>query len=81
MRLSILILPLYVENSTGYQFEGVQILRYFILHFEILQGLAPSYLKKLISMMPASHYQLGYLKDCNDAAHFVDTDMECHVGK
>ena len=31
--------------------------------------------------MPASHYQLGYLNDSNDAAHFVDTDVECHVGK
>ena len=41
----------------------------------------PSYLKKLISMMPASHYQLGYLNDSNDAAHFVDTDVECYVGK
>ena len=39
----------------------------------------PSYLKKLISMMPASHYQLGYLNDSNDAAHFVDTDMECLI--
>ena len=27
--------------------------------------------------MPASHYQLGYLKGSNDAAHFVDTDVEC----
>ena len=27
--------------------------------------------------MPASHYQLGYLKDSNDAAHFVDTVVEC----
>ena len=41
----------------------------------------PSYLKKLSSMMPASHYQLVYLNDSNDAAHFVDTDVECHVGK
>ena len=41
----------------------------------------PSYLKKLISMMPASHYQLGSLNDCYDVAHFVDTDVECHVGK
>ena len=40
----------------------------------------PSYLKKLISMMPASH-QLGYLNNSNDVAHFVDTDVECHVGK
>ena len=32
-------------------------------------------------MMSASHYQLGYLNDSNDAAHFVDTDVECHVGK
>ena len=32
-------------------------------------------------MMPASHYQLGYLNDSNDATHFVDTDVECHVGK
>ena len=32
-------------------------------------------------MMPASHYQLLYPKDSNDVAHFVDTDMECHVGK
>ena len=39
----------------------------------------PSYLKKLISMMPASHFQLGYLNDSNDAAHFVDTDMECPI--
>ena len=33
--------------------------------------------------MPASHYQLGYLNDSNDAAHFVDTDVESylHVGK
>ena len=31
--------------------------------------------------MPASHYQLGYLNDSNDAAHFVDTDVECYVGK
>ena len=38
-----------------------------------------SYLKKLISMMPASYYQLGYLKDNNDAAHFVDTDVECPI--
>ena len=52
-----------------------------LITVKILQGLAPSYLKKLISMMPASHYQLGYLNDSNDAAHFVDTDVECHVGK
>ena len=36
-------------------------------------------------MIPASHYQLGYLKDSDDAAHFVDTDVECpiyiHAGK
>ena len=31
--------------------------------------------------MPASHYQLGYVNDSNDVAHFVDADMECHVGK
>ena len=31
--------------------------------------------------MPVSHYQVGYLKDSNDAAHFVDTDVECHVRK
>ena len=41
----------------------------------MLQGSAPSYLKKLISIMPASHYQLGYLNDSNSAAHFVDTDI------
>ena len=30
-------------------------------------------------MMPASHYRLGYLNDSNDAAHFVDTDVECPI--
>ena len=29
--------------------------------------------------MPASHYQLGYLNDSNDVAHFVDTDVECPI--
>ena len=31
--------------------------------------------------MPVSHYQLGYPNDSNDAARFVDIDVECHVGK
>ena len=52
-----------------------------LITVKILQGLAPSYLKKLISMVSASHFQLGYLNDSNDSAHFVDTDVECHVGK
>ena len=47
-----------------------------LITLKILKGLVLSYLKKLISMMPASHYQLGYLNDSNDAAHFVDTDVE-----
>ena len=50
-----------------------------LITVKILQGLASSYLKKLISMMSASHYQLGYLNDSNDAAHFVDTDVECPI--
>ena len=41
----------------------------------------PSYFKKLISMIPASHYPLVYLNDSNDAAHFVDTDTECPIYK
>ena len=42
---------------------------------KILQGSAPSCVKKIISIMPASHYHWGYKIDSNAAAHFGDTDI------
>ena len=53
--LSTVNLPLYFGSLTGYQCIDFKILR---ITFKILQGFAPSYLKNLVSILPASHYQL-----------------------